>query len=68
MVRIVKDDMFENTAPHSVLMHQVNCLGVAGAGVAQEIKNRYSGSFEAYSEHCKQNAPSAGDGAERISG
>ena len=59
MVRIVKDDMFENTAPHSVLMHQVNCLGAAGAGVAQEIKNRYSGWFEAYSEHCKQYAPSA---------
>ena len=26
--------MFENITPHSVILHQANCLGIAGAGVA----------------------------------
>ena len=47
MIRIIEGDMFENVAPRSVILHQANCLGIAGAGVARKIKNRYSGWFDA---------------------
>jgi len=59
MVRIVEGDMFENIAPRSVILHQANCLGIAGAGVAQEIRNRYPGWFGAYAEQCRRHAPPA---------
>lgn len=59
MVSIIEDDIFKNITPHSVILHQTNCLGVAGAGIAQEIKNRYPGWFDSYAEHCRQYAPSA---------
>ena len=59
MVRIIEGDIFENIAPHSIILHQANCLGIAGAGVAQKIKDRYPGWFDAYAEHCKQYTPSA---------
>lgn len=59
MVKIIKGNLFENIQPHSVILHQANCLGVAGAGVAAEIKDRYPDWFESYAEYCRQNRPAS---------
>ena len=57
MIKIIDGDLFENIMPHSIILHQTNCIGQAGAGIAQEIKNRYPGWFDSYAEHCRQNRP-----------
>ena len=41
------------TATTDVIAHQVNCMGVMGAGLAKSIKESYPEVFHAYHEHCK---------------
>lgn len=50
MVTFVKGDMFKS--PAQVLTNTVNCVGVMGAGVALEFKNRYPMMFEDYKAKC----------------
>jgi len=57
MVRIIDGDLFKSVEPRSVILHQTNCIGAAGAGFAQEIKNRFPGWFESYAEYCKAGNP-----------
>lgn len=50
MVTFVKGDMFKS--PAQVLTNTVNCVGVMGAGVALEFKNRHPMMFEDYKAKC----------------
>ena len=52
MVKTVEGDLFEHLEPRSVLLHQVNCKGVAGAGIAQEVRSRFPGWFDDYAGYC----------------
>lgn len=35
-----------------VVCHQVNCMGVMGAGLAKQIKNRFPNAFRIYKSQC----------------
>lgn len=53
MIHNVHGSVLEGLPKHSIIMHQVNCLGVAGAGVALQIKKAFPGWFDAYHSHVK---------------
>lgn len=38
----------------SIICHQVNCLGVMGAGIAKQMKQKYPENFERYKELCDE--------------
>lgn len=48
MIKYVKGDLLE--APHPFIVHQVNCQGVMGAGVAKSIKDKYPVVFSRYKD------------------
>jgi len=58
VVTFVKGDMFKS--PAQVLTNTVNCVGVMGAGLALEFKNRYPMMFEDYKTKCDQGAVKSG--------
>jgi O-acetyl-ADP-ribose deacetylase (regulator of RNase III) len=37
-----------------IICHQVNCLGIMGAGLAYQIKNKYPNVFIKYKEFCSK--------------
>lgn len=58
--RIVGDIMATKTVYGDVLdsdanaiLHQVNCRGVMGSGLARQVKDRYPHVFEGYAKLCK---------------
>lgn len=57
MVRTIDKDMFDGVPPRSVLLHQANCLGVAGGGVARLMHDKFKGWFESYAGHCMLYSP-----------
>lgn len=46
MIEYVKGDLFK--ADTDIIAHQVNCMGVWGAGVAKQMKVRYPLAYEKY--------------------
>lgn len=46
MVEIVLGDLLE--APEDIIVHQVNCQGKMGSGIALQIKNKYPSAYEDY--------------------
>lgn len=40
-----------------IKVHQTNCYGVMGAGIAKQIKTQYPEVFEKYSECCSKRTP-----------
>lgn len=52
MVAVVEGDLLEDLSPWGVLLHQVNCLGIAGAGVAKRVREAFPGWYDAYKGHC----------------
>lgn len=50
MVKIVKGDLLNATEDY--ICHQVNCVGVMGAGLALSIKNTYPEVFKKYRYAC----------------
>lgn len=50
MVKIIEGNMLDSDAP--VIVQQVNCMGVMGAGLALQIKRRYPHVFPAYKSMC----------------
>ena len=54
MIIEVEDDMLRDIKPWSVLMHQVNCLGIAGAGIAKQLRDKYPAWYGMYKRHCDQ--------------
>lgn len=57
MIKTIEGNLFMNIKPCSVILHQVNCLGVAGAGFARMVKDAYPGWFGSYFECCRTNRP-----------
>ena len=51
MVKYFDGDLLKSGC--NVICHQVNTLGVMGAGIALQIKNEYPRCFKRYSEICK---------------
>lgn len=49
-IPIINGDVLESNA--DFIVHQVNCQGVMGSGVAKQIKKKYPHVFKAYKEKC----------------
>lgn len=52
MIKIVKGDLLEAT--EDVIIHQTNCQGVMGGGVAYQIKVKYPEIDKEYKELCNE--------------
>lgn len=48
----VKGDIFESNA--DVILHQVNCQGVMGSGVAKQVREKYPSVYLAYKNLCDE--------------
>lgn len=55
-MEIINADIF--TCSEDVIVHQTNCQGVMGSGVAKQLKQLYPEVFRAYYHYCKTNVPS----------
>lgn len=53
-IKYVKGDLLE--ANHSLIVHQVNCQGVMGSGVALAIKNKYPVVYDEYMRNCAESS------------
>lgn len=51
-IRIVNGDIFQSDA--DVIVHQVNCQGVMGSGVARQVREKYPYVFQKYQELCSR--------------
>lgn len=49
-IRVIKGNLL--TSNENVIIHQVNCQGVMGAGIAKQIKDKYPMVFSAYKKYC----------------
>lgn len=49
-IPVVDGDIFESGA--DVILHQVNCQGVMGSGVAKQVREKYPNVFATYQELC----------------
>lgn len=49
-IPIVNGDIFESGA--QMIVHQVNCQGVMGSGVAKQVKEKYPAVFAQYKRAC----------------
>jgi O-acetyl-ADP-ribose deacetylase (regulator of RNase III) len=43
------------TTPINIIAHQVNCMGVMGAGLALQIKNKFEWAYQDYCEALQRN-------------
>jgi len=50
MIPIINGDIFESDC--DIIMHQVNCKGVMGSGVAKQVKDRYPEVYKYYKSIC----------------
>lgn len=50
MIKYIKCDIFKSGA--NIILHQVNCQGVMGSGIAKQVKEKYPLVFEAYKVLC----------------
>lgn len=55
MIKHIKGDIFQSGA--DVIVHQVNCQGVMGSGVAKQVREKYPVVYEVYKELCGQDEP-----------
>ena len=51
MINHVKGDIFKSDA--DIIIHQVNCQGVMGSGVAKQVKDKYPNVYNSYYSMCK---------------
>ena len=54
-MNIIDNNIFNCT--ENIIVHQTNCQGVMGHGIALQIKNKYPEVFNAYYHYCKTNIP-----------
>ena len=52
MIEYIQGDIFESNS--DAIVNPVNCVGVMGAGLAKQFKERYPDNFRAYQEACRQ--------------
>ena len=50
MIKHIKCDIFESGADY--ILHQVNCKGVMGSGIAKQVKDKYPKVYEEYKRWC----------------
>ena len=50
MIEVINGDIFETDA--NIILHQVNCQGVMGSGVAKQVREKYPIVFEYYKAWC----------------
>lgn len=50
---IIEGDLLDT--PFQIIAHQVNCLGVMGAGLAKNLRQKYPELYTVYNEYCKLN-------------
>lgn len=50
MLQYAKGDLIKNVT-RGVILHQVNCFGVMGAGFALQLKNTYTRNYDVYHSH-----------------
>lgn len=50
MIHFVKGNIFDSTA--QVIVNPVNCVGVMGAGLAKQFKERYPNMYRSYIQCC----------------
>jgi O-acetyl-ADP-ribose deacetylase (regulator of RNase III) len=58
MITFKKEDIWETDAEAIVI--PVNCVGVAGAGLAEQAKNKHPEWFKQYQRTCRELKPVAG--------
>lgn len=49
-IKIIKCDIFESDA--DVILHQVNCRGVMGSGIAKQVREKYPNVYNSYKKAC----------------
>ena len=54
MIQYKRMSLFDSPA-ESAIMHAVNALGVWGAGIAKEFKERFPNTYKQYNRYCTQN-------------
>ena len=52
-MEIISGNLLE--AKESIIIHQTNCMGVMGSGLAKQIKDKYPEVFQGYYHYCKTN-------------
>lgn len=52
MISIVEGDIFDLLEEGSVLVHQTNCMGVMGAGIALKVKQKFPNTYVRYRKLC----------------
>ena len=52
-MEIIKKNLLK--AKENIIVHQVNCMGVMGSGLAKSIKKKYPEVFNGYYHFCKTN-------------
>lgn len=52
MITEVKGNIFNFIEEGCILLHQVNCQGVMGGGIAKTIKELFPNVYSAYKEYC----------------
>ncbi len=52
MIEIINGDLLQSDLP--LIAHQTNCLGVMGAGIARQIKNKWSNVYSEYWRWCNR--------------
>lgn len=52
-MEILNEDILN--CKENIIVHQTNCLGVMGKGLAQQIKQKYPEVFNGYYHYCKTN-------------
>lgn len=53
LIKIVQGDILQSDK--DITGHQVNCLGIMGAGLAKQIKDKYPDTFIEYKKICDNN-------------
>ena len=54
-MNIVQGNILDCT--EDIIVHQTNCMGVMGSGLAKQIKEKYPEVFKGYYYYCKNNLP-----------
>lgn len=52
MIRYIDGNLLESDA--EALVNPVNCVGIMGAGLAKQFKDKYPDMFDRYKELCRQ--------------
>lgn len=51
-MRIISGDILKSDV--DIICHQVNCVGVMGAGLAKQIREKYPEVYQEYTKYCNQ--------------